>query len=186
MPAGRRSRKACLTCHPDSAAQIMATTHWTWESAPEMADWRGETVTIGKKNQINNFCISAQGNEKTCMSCHAGYGWEDDQFDFSDPHKVDCLVCHADRSTYGKGDYGYPAEGVDLTAAAQSVGLPTREELRHLSLRRRRRQQRQTRRPGLEPQLPVRKPGRAYERPEPAVHRLSPHHGPRDQRPLAG
>ena len=61
------------------------------------------------------------------MSCHAGYGWEDDQFDFSDPHKVDCLVCHADRATYGKGDYGYPGEGVDLTAAAQSVGLPTRE-----------------------------------------------------------
>ena len=125
--SGPEVTQACLTCHPDSAAQIMATTHWTWESAPEMADWRGETVTIGKKNQINNFCISAQGNENTCMSCHAGYGWENDQFDFSDPHKVDCLVCHADRSTYGKGDYGYPAEGVDLVAAAQSVGLPTRE-----------------------------------------------------------
>ena len=125
--SGPEVTQACLTCHPDSAAQIMATTHWTWESAPQMADWRGEKVTIGKKNQINNFCISAQGNENTCMSCHAGYGWENDQFDFSDPHKVDCLVCHADRATYGKGDYGYPGEGVDLTAAAQSVGLPTRE-----------------------------------------------------------
>ena len=49
------------------------------------------------------------------------------QFDFSDPHNVDCLVCHADRATYAKGDYGYPAEGVDLVAAAQSVGSPTRE-----------------------------------------------------------
>ena len=124
---GPEVTQACLTCHPNSAAQLMATTHWTWESAPEMADWRGKTVTIGKKNQINNFCISAQGNENTCMSCHAGYGWENDQFDFSDPHKVDCLVCHADRATYGKGDYGYPAEGVDLAAAAQSAGLPTRE-----------------------------------------------------------
>ena len=95
--SGPEVTQACLTCHPDAAAQIMATTHWTWESVPQMADWRGESVTIGKKNQINNFCISAQGNENKCMSCHAGYGWENDQFDFSAPHKVDCLVCHADR-----------------------------------------------------------------------------------------
>ena len=118
---------ACLTCHPDSASQIMATTHWTWESQPITVTWRSEPVTIGKKNQINNFCISAQGNEKKCMSCHAGYGWENDQFDFSNPLNVDCLICHADRGAYGKGDFGYPAEGVDLAAAAKSVGRPTRE-----------------------------------------------------------
>ena len=33
-------------------------------------------VTIGKANQINNFCIGAQGNENKCMACHAGYAWE--------------------------------------------------------------------------------------------------------------
>lgn len=125
--SGPEVTQACLTCHPDAAAQVMATTHWTWESTPMLAAWRGENVTIGKKNQINNFCISAQGNENKCMSCHAGYGWEDDTFDFSDPLKVDCLVCHADRATYGKGDFGYPLERVDLTVAAQSVGRPTRE-----------------------------------------------------------
>jgi len=92
-----------------------------------MAAWRGEMVTIGKKNQINNFCISAQGNESKCMSCHAGYGWEDDAFDFGNPLNVDCLVCHADRSLYGKGDFGYPLEEVDLAVAARSVGRPTRE-----------------------------------------------------------
>jgi len=125
--SGPEVTQACLKCHPDSATQFMATTHWTWESAPVIAAWRGEMVTIGKKNQINNFCISAQGNENKCMSCHAGYGWEDDTFDFADPLKVDCLVCHADRSLYGKGDYGYPLEEVDLVAAARSVGRPTRE-----------------------------------------------------------
>ena len=91
------------------------------------ATWRTDPVTIGKKTQINNFCISAQGNEKKCMSCHVGYGWENDQFDFSNQLNVDCLICHADLSTYGKGDFGYPAEGVDLAAAAQSVGRPGRE-----------------------------------------------------------
>ena len=40
--SGPEVTQACLTCHPDSAAQIMATTHWTWESAPVMADWRGK------------------------------------------------------------------------------------------------------------------------------------------------
>lgn len=125
--SGAEVTQACLTCHPDAAGQLMATTHWTWESAPVMAEWRGEMVTIGKKNQINNFCISAQGNEEKCMSCHAGYGWGDGDFNFADPLNVDCLVCHADRSLYGKGDYGYPLAEVDLAAAAQSVKLPTRE-----------------------------------------------------------
>ena len=125
--SGSEVTAACLQCHESAASDFMKTTHWTWESAPVMADWRGETVTIGKKNQINNFCISAQGNENKCMSCHAGYGWEDDDFDFANPLNVDCLVCHADRSLYAKGDYGYPLAELDLVAAAQSVGLPTRE-----------------------------------------------------------
>jgi octaheme c-type cytochrome (tetrathionate reductase family) len=119
--------RACLTCHPKAATDLMATTHWTWASAPVTAPWRSAPVTIGKKNQINNFCISAQGNESKCMTCHAGYGWSDDTFDFKDTAKVDCLVCHAGGGTYAKGDYGLPAKGVDLAAAAQSVGRPQRE-----------------------------------------------------------
>ena len=125
--SGRDVTRACLECHEDAATQLMGTSHWTWESKPVLAAWRGETVTVGKKNQINNFCISAQGNETKCMSCHTGYGWQDDTFDFADPLNVDCLACHARRDTYAKGDYGYPAEGVDLVAAAQSVRRPRRE-----------------------------------------------------------
>ena len=124
---GQEVTAACLECHPDSAQQLMGTTHWTWESEPVEVPWRDEPVTIGKKNQINNFCISSQGNEKKCMSCHAGYGWEDNTFDFNEPTNVDCLVCHADMATYGKGDFGNPTESVDLAAAAQSVRAPTRE-----------------------------------------------------------
>ena len=119
--------QACLECHEDAADQVMHTTHWTWETEPITVPWRTEPVTIGKKNQINNFCIGSQGNEKQCMTCHAGYGWEDANFDFENPQNVDCLACHADTSTYAKADYGYPAEGIDLEAAAKSVRAPTRD-----------------------------------------------------------
>ncbi len=120
--------RACLTCHPTSAAEVMKTTHWTWESKPFTVPWRDQPVTIGKANQINNFCIGAQGNQKTCMSCHTGYGWQEGvRYDYTQADNVDCLICHADPSLYAKGDYGNPAPGVDLLAAARSVAAPTRE-----------------------------------------------------------
>jgi octaheme c-type cytochrome (tetrathionate reductase family) len=118
----------CLSCHPDAADQVMHTTHWTWESKPFTVPGRENPVTVGKANQINNFCISAQGNQKKCTSCHAGYGWEEGKkYDYSATDNVDCLVCHADTGAYAKGDYGNPAPGVDLLAAAQSVRAPTRD-----------------------------------------------------------
>lgn len=120
--------RACLECHPESAEQVMHTTHWTWESQPFSVPWRDEAVTIGKANQINNFCISAQGNQKSCMSCHIGYDWQEGQaYDYQNPNNVDCLACHAATALYAKSDYGNPAEGVDLLAAARSVRSPTRE-----------------------------------------------------------
>ncbi len=120
--------RACLSCHADAAAQVMKTTHWTWESQAFEVPWRDQSVTIGKLNQINNFCIGAQGNQKKCMSCHVGYGWEENaSYDFSAQENVDCLACHADPNLYGKGDYGDPAQGVDLLAAAKSVTMPTRQ-----------------------------------------------------------
>lgn len=46
--------------------------------------------------------MNIQSNEARCTSCHAGYGWKDNNFDFSDPTKVDCLVCHEQTGTYKK------------------------------------------------------------------------------------
>jgi len=46
--------------------------------------------------------VNIQSNEARCTSCHAGYGWKDNNFDFSDPTKVDCLVCHEQTGTYKK------------------------------------------------------------------------------------
>lgn len=124
---GQEVTRACLECHPDAASDVQMTSHWTWESRPFNVPWRTEPVEIGKKNQINNFCIGTQGNEKKCMTCHVGYGWSDAAFDFNNPENVDCLACHADTSSYAKGEYGLPAEGIDLLAAAQSVRAPTRD-----------------------------------------------------------
>ncbi|HSQ16252.1 MAG TPA: tetrathionate reductase family octaheme c-type cytochrome [Anaerolineales bacterium] len=126
---GSEVTRACLECHPEAAQQVMGTVHWTWESQAytNIPGHEGEPVTIGKKNQINNFCIGIQGNWNTCTSCHAGYGWLDAGFDFTAEENVDCLVCHDLTTTYAKTTGGYPAEGVDLLAVAQSVGTPTRE-----------------------------------------------------------
>jgi len=124
---GQEVTQACLACHTDSADQVIHTAHWRWESEPVAMEGRDEPITVGKKNAINNFCIGIQGNWESCTSCHAGYGWEDEDFDFEDTSNVDCLVCHDSSGGYVKGKKGLPAEGVDLLAAAKSVGLPTRD-----------------------------------------------------------
>ncbi|MGB2895762.1 MAG: cytochrome c3 family protein, partial [Anaerolineales bacterium] len=119
--------RACLECHEDAAWQIMQTVHWTWDSEPYEIEGRDEPVTIGKKTSLNNFCIGIQSNWPGCTSCHAGYGWEDADFDFSKAENVDCLVCHDNSGLYVKGNAGYPVEGVDLEAVAQGVGAPNRD-----------------------------------------------------------
>jgi octaheme c-type cytochrome (tetrathionate reductase family) len=121
--------KACLECHPDAARHVMATSHWTWLGQEARVPGHPVPVRVGKKNLINNFCVGVQSNWARCTSCHAGYGWADDTFDFSNRENVDCLVCHDRSGTYQKAPEaaGHPAEGVDLLAAARSVGPPTRE-----------------------------------------------------------
>lgn len=119
--------RACLECHQDSAHEVMASNHWTWQAPPVEVAWRDEPVSIGKANALNNFCIGIQSNWPGCTSCHAGYGWDDADFDFTNAENIDCLVCHDQSGGYVKGDAGIPVEGVDLLTSAQSVGRPTRQ-----------------------------------------------------------
>ena len=116
----------CLMCHPDVAEHFMATSHWTWVSDEVVLPGGTEPVPFGKVNSINNFCVAVPSNWGRCTQCHAGYGWKDASFDFSDPSNIDCLVCHDLSGTYKKDikTAGMPAEGVDLLVAAQSVGKP--------------------------------------------------------------
>jgi len=119
--------RACLECHPESARQVMRTSHWTWAGQKVKLPGREEILRVGKINLINNFCIHVGPNIEKCSSCHVGYGWKDNSFDFGREENVDCLVCHEQTGTYQKGNAGHPEKGVDLAAAAQSVGRPTRK-----------------------------------------------------------
>ncbi len=125
--SGPEVTEACLTCHEDAAAQVMKTSHWTWESHAVRVAGHDKPVSLGKKNAINNFCIGIQSNWPGCTSCHAGYGWEDASYDFNKETNVDCLVCHEQTGTYVKASAGIPADDVDLLAVAKSVGGPSRD-----------------------------------------------------------
>lgn len=117
--------KRCLECH-DVADEIMQTRHWKWGGdVIETGKYKGRV--LGKTGMINNFCISVTSNEPRCTSCHFGYGWKDETFDFTNAENIDCLICHEQTGNYIKEPTaaGMPADTVDLLASAQSVGTPT-------------------------------------------------------------
>ena len=126
LNSGPEVTKKCLECHEDAADHVMKTSHWTW-SAEQTID--GKKVKRGKSDVINNFCVSVDSNWPRCTSCHIGYGWKDDTFDFTDKTKVDCLVCHDSTGDYKKTPTGAgnPDEAVDLLYIARNVGAPLRE-----------------------------------------------------------
>jgi octaheme c-type cytochrome (tetrathionate reductase family) len=126
-PDGPSVTRACLKCHEEAGREVMRTAHWRWEGEPVRLPGRADPVRIGKKTAINNFCIGVQSNWSGCTSCHAGYGWEDETFDFTNVENIDCLVCHDRSGAYVKGESGHPAPEVDLVEVAGSVGSPTRE-----------------------------------------------------------
>ena len=117
---GSAVTRACLTCHPKAADQVMATKHWNWRPADPARAGYGKSTHL-----VNNFCISTiGGNQGSCSTCHAGYGMQDASFDFSNRDNVDCLVCHDTTGDYEKVKGGYPNPAVALAEVAQKVGRP--------------------------------------------------------------
>lgn len=129
----------CLECHATASAEVMETAHWNWE-ALQFVEGRG-VVRRGKKNAFNNFCVSIAENWPRCTSCHVGYGWKDNSFNFHDESRVDCLVCHDNSGTYNKprdapagagmppgytGIAKFDKNPVDLELVARNVGAPNR------------------------------------------------------------
>lgn len=130
--------KACLSCHNLTAHDIMQNSHWNWERAT--VNEKGDTVKYGKKNLLNNFCIGLSSNEPRCTSCHIGYGWKNEKFDFTKKENIDCIICHDQTGTYKKfpTKAGYPVKEKtvfnkkiflppDYNLIAQNVGSPKRE-----------------------------------------------------------
>ena len=122
--SGPEVTRACLKCHTEAAKQIHKTNHWTWEFLNPDNKQR-----LGKRNILNNFCITPQSNYAYCTACHIGYGWKDEKFDFTSEENVDCLVCHDTTGAYNKppGKAGYPKDGIDLKYVAQNVGATSRD-----------------------------------------------------------
>lgn len=115
---------ACIGCHNKRHLEVMNTSHWNWLDE-EYMEGKG-IVALGKKNAINNHCISISGNEESCNRCHIGYGYSDKNFDFSKAENIDCLACHDNSGMYEKGKEmaGMPKPNLDFTQISQKVGLP--------------------------------------------------------------
>ncbi len=136
--SGPEVTKACLGCHTEAAGQIHRTKHWKWEYLNPVSGQK-----LGKKEVLNNFCISVESNYAGCTSCHVGYGWKDKNFDFTVEENVDCLVCHDTTGIYKKppGLAGNPVikdmelppgsgkivKGIDIAKVAQKVGKTSRD-----------------------------------------------------------
>ncbi len=135
--SGPEVTAACLSCHNEAALQVHQTIHWTWKCPHD------ESGQMGKYGAtLNNFCVAVPSNEPRCTSCHVGYGFKDASFDFNDPTRVDCLVCHDSTGTYKKfpSGAGYPVDEAkvfkgngktyyppDWNKVAQSVQRPGRQ-----------------------------------------------------------
>ncbi len=142
--SGPEVTAACLSCHTEASRQMMKTSHWTWICPKAMGERLKETGKGVGKSQVvvNNFCIALASNEARCTSCHAGYGWKDKDFNFSDETLVDCLVCHDTTKTYKKfpTGVGHPVykakewpkgsgkiwQPPNLSLVAQNVGKSSR------------------------------------------------------------
>ena len=123
--------KTCLMCHEEDGQQMLDSAHFKWQGISEKIVGL-EDSEHGKNDLINNFCIAVATNEGRCTQCHAGYGYKDTTYDFTDPENVDCLVCHDQTGTYAKDPKkaGLPAASVDLQAVAASIRIgvePTRK-----------------------------------------------------------
>ena len=85
--------------------------------------------------------MAVTSNWCRCTSCHAGYGFRDNSFDFNKDEKIDCLVCHDTTGKYKKfpTSCGYPPyerkvfmgkkvfPPVNLKEVAKKVGSSSRE-----------------------------------------------------------
>lgn len=118
--SGPEVTKACLQCHTEASKQVHKTKHWTWEYK------NLETgQLLGKRNVVNNFCISTQSNIEACSTCHVGYDWKDKEYDFTVEENVDCLVCHDETGLYDKAKLR-GGKVSNLSKIAQNVGVTSR------------------------------------------------------------
>ncbi|WP_081435905.1 tetrathionate reductase family octaheme c-type cytochrome [Desulfatibacillum aliphaticivorans] len=129
-PSPTQVTTECLRCHEDQGEDMLKSAHWLWKGpSPYTVDGEKRVDSGKATNTINNFCIALPSNWPRCTSCHAGYGWKDETFDFTDKSHIDCLICHDTTDTYAKvpTDAGMPYPQLDLVEIAEHVGKPSRK-----------------------------------------------------------
>ena len=120
----------CLRCHKTAGEDMLKSSHFLWRGESSYTMNHRKAVRHGKASTaVNNFCTSIHSNEPRCTSCHAGYGWKDNTFDFTNMANIDCLVCHDTTGTYKKAPpaAGMPEPDVDLVTVARKVGHTSRK-----------------------------------------------------------
>lgn len=121
--------KECLRCHDVQGEEMLTSTHWLWRGPSEFTEGYERRIDLGKATvTINNFLVHLASNWPQCTPCHAGYGWKEATFDFTDKTRIDCLICHDTTKSYKKADLGagMPDPEVDLVQVAKNVGKPSR------------------------------------------------------------
>ena len=119
----------CLRCHETAGEDMLSSAHWLWKGASSYTLEHRKEIENGKATTaINNFCLSIISNEPRCTSCHAGYGWEDNTFDFTDMTKMDWSRSTTPPAPTRKlpRPPACPDPSVDLVAVAKNVGATTR------------------------------------------------------------
>ena len=128
-PEPQAVTRACLECHPKTGRDLLGTAHWNWKGQSSTLAGYENRTDVSLQLMVNNYCIAIDSNQYACATCHIGYGWLDSSFDFSDPARIDCLVCHDATGTYRKNPLkgGMPDPDLDLAGIARKVGRPSRQ-----------------------------------------------------------
>lgn len=54
-PDGISVTKACISCHKDSAEEVLHSAHWLWKGPSPFVVGHEQDTDLGKRNLLNNF-----------------------------------------------------------------------------------------------------------------------------------
>jgi len=109
----------CLECHRQQAAEVLKSTHWTWQRQRTV---NGRTVMSGKKDSLAGFAIDIASNPSRCLKCHISSNPGPDVFAKADQADIDCLVCHDTTGKYTRSSELTQLEQGDFEIIARNVG----------------------------------------------------------------
>lgn len=126
-PSPQEVTRNCLTCHPKVGHDVIRTAHWNWKGYAPVRKGYDHRVGVSATALVSNSCLVVGSDPQQCATCHIGYGWVDQTFDFANAANIDCLVCHDTTGTYRKDPSGggLPDPSLDLSAIARKVGRPS-------------------------------------------------------------